>query len=161
MDEHSGRERPVALRPASAADFSEMHRVRMSVRENRLSNPASVQPGDCEAILERNGRAWVVEHGQRIIGFAVADIARSNVWALFVDPEAEGRGVGRRLHDTMMAWMFSAGAAEVWLTTGPGTRAERFYRSAGWRHAGMEPNGEARYVMTREQWLAVTPPSAI
>jgi GNAT superfamily N-acetyltransferase len=161
VQKNLGSEGSAVLRPASAADFPEMHRVRMSVRENRLANPASVQLGDYESILERNGRAWVAELGDRIVGFAVADIARSNVWALFVDPEAEGRGVGRRLHDMTMAWMFSAGAAQVWLTTGRGTRAERFYRSAGWRHCGMEPNGEARYVMTREQWLAATSPSAI
>jgi GNAT superfamily N-acetyltransferase len=161
VQKNPGREGSAVLRPASAADFPEMHRVRMSVRENRLSNPALVQPGDYESILERNGRAWVAELGDRIVGFAVADIARSNVWALFVDPEAEGRGVGRRLHDTMIAWMFSTGATQVWLTTGPGTRSERFYRSAGWRHAGTEPNGEARYVMTREQWLAAASPSVI
>lgn len=142
------------LRLASVADFPEMHRVRMSVRENRLSNPASVQLRDYEYILERNGRAWVVEIGTRIVGFAVADIARLNVWALFVDPEAEGRGIGRQLHDAMMGWMFSEGVDEVWLTTAPGTRAERFYLAARWRYAGVEPSGEVRFVMTREQWFA-------
>lgn len=144
----------MTIRIASAADVPEMHRIRMSVRENRLADPSLVQPHDYRALLEEHGRGWVAAIDGRIAGFAVADLARSNVWALFVDPAFEGRGVGRGLHGVMMEWMFAAGAERVWLGTDPGTRAERFYRSAGWRRAGGEPNGEARYEMTRERWLA-------
>lgn len=131
-----------------------MHRVRMSVLENRLRNPAAVQLSDYEAILERGGRGWVAELEGRIVGLAIADLARSNVWAFFVDPRAEGRGIGRQLHDTMMNWMFSSGVDYVWLSTEAGTRAERFYRAAHWRYAGPELSGEMRFEMTREQWLA-------
>lgn len=142
---------------ASEADIPEMHHVRMSVRENQLGDPAWVQPEDYRAMLMVHGRGWVARIDGRIVGFAVADLARSNIWALFVSPDFEGRGVGRRLHDTMLDWMFAAGAEQVWLGTDPGTRAERFYVSAGWRHAGSEPNGEARYEMSREQWLERAP----
>ncbi len=142
------------IRPASEADIPEMHRIRTSVRENRLAIPSLVQPGDYRAMLAEHGRGWVAESDGRIIGFAVADLSRRNVWALFVDPASEGRGAGRQLHDAMMDWMFAAGAEEVWLGTDPGTRAERFYRSAGWRFAGGEPNGEARYEMSRDDWSA-------
>lgn len=133
-----------------------MHRVRMSVLENPLRNPDLVQPHHYEAMLERRGRGWVAKLGGRIVGFAIADLERSNVWALFVDPEAAGRGIGRRLHDTMLDWMFAADADYVWLSTEAGTRAEGFYRAAGWRYVGLEPNGEARYEMTREKWAART-----
>lgn len=142
------------IRLATEADIPEMHRIRTSVRENRLADPSLVQPRDYRAMLVEHGRGWVAESDGRIIGFAVGDLARRNVWALFVDPTSEGRGAGRRLHDVMMDWMFAAGADEVWLGTDPGTRAERFYRSAGWRFAGSEPNGEARYEMSREEWRA-------
>lgn len=142
------------IRPASVADIAEMHRVRMSVRENRLGDPAWIQPRDYEAMLVERGRGWVAEVDGRIVGFAVADASRMNVWALFVDPVAEARGVGRGLHDAMMEWFFTeAGAERVWLSTDPGTRAERFYQAAGWCHTGPEPNGEARYEMSREQWV--------
>lgn len=134
-----------------------MHRVRMSVLENRLRNPASVQLSDYAAILDRGGRGWVAELDGRIVGLAVADLARSNVWALFVDPEVEGQGIGRQLHNTMMDWTFSAGIDRVWLNTEPGTRAEGFYRAAQWRYAGPEPSGEVRFEMTKEQWLAGRP----
>lgn len=134
-----------------------MHRVRTAVRENRLADPARVQPHHYLAMLEEHGRGWVAEAGGRILGFAVADLARCNVWALFVEPGREGGGVGRRLHDTMLAWMFEAGAERVWLTTDPGTRAERFYRAAGWRSAGGDPGGEVRLEMTRDAWLPRSP----
>jgi GNAT superfamily N-acetyltransferase len=143
------------VRAATVDDVPGMHRVRMSVRENQLADPALIQPHDYEALLTERGRGWVAELDGRIAGFAVADGDRCNVWALFVDPEAEGQGIGRRLHDAMMEWFFaSAGAGRVWLGTDPDTRAERFYRAAGWRYAGREPNGEARYEMPREAWAA-------
>ena len=144
----------VRVRVAARDDFPAMHRIRIAVRENVLSDPARVRPSDYAAILDSGGRGWVAEVDGRMAGFAVADLARSNVWALFVDPGFEGRGVGRRLHDTMMDWFFAAGADRVWLGTDPGTRAEGFYRSAGWRLAGREPNGEVRLEMSREEWVA-------
>jgi GNAT superfamily N-acetyltransferase len=141
------------VRVASVADIPEMHRVRMSVRENRLDDPALIQPRDYQAMLAERGRGWVAELEGRIAGFAVADASRCNVWALFVEPAAEGRGIGRALHDAMMEWFFaSAGVAQVWLGTEPGTRAAGFYAAAGWRYAGLDANGEARYEMSRGQW---------
>ena len=143
----------VQIRTASDTDIPEMHRIRMSVRENRLSDPARVQPHDYRALLGDRGRGWVAEMEGRIVGFAVADRARANIWALFVDGAFERRGIGRALHDCMMDWLFAAGAERAWLTTELGTRAERFYRAASWRHVGTE-NGEARYELSRDDWPA-------
>lgn len=151
-DIQNPRFRRMQIRLATETDIPAMHRIRMAVRENRLADPSLVQPGDYRAMLAEHGRGWVAESDGRMIGFAVADLSRSNVWALFVDPASEGRGAGRRLHDAMMDWMFAAGAEEVWLGTDPGTQAERFYRAAGWRFAGAQPNGEARYEMSRVEW---------
>lgn len=141
------------IRIASEADIPEMHRIRMSVRENRLQNPARVQPDDYRSMLADRGRGWVAEVDGQMAGFAVADLALANIWALFVDPEFEGLGIGRALHDAMLDWIFAAGAEQVWLTTSPGTRAERFYQTAGWRYAGLQ-DGEARYEVSRQEWLS-------
>jgi GNAT superfamily N-acetyltransferase len=142
------------IRPAVESDVDAMHRVRLSVRENQLSNPALVQPHHYLSMLREKGRGWVAEVDGQLTGFAIADLSRSNIWALFVDPSFERRGIGRRLHDVMLDWLFAAGAAHVWLSTSPGTRAERFYRAAAWTFAGTEPDGEVRLEMTRERWLA-------
>jgi GNAT superfamily N-acetyltransferase len=140
------------IRIATEAEIPQMHQVRMSVHENQLSNPLLVQPQDYQKMLSRRGRGWVAEAEDRIAGFAIADLERNNVWALFVHPEFEGRGIGRELHSAMMEWFFGAGAERVWLSTAPGTRAETFYKSAGWRLVGREANGELRFEMSNEDW---------
>jgi GNAT superfamily N-acetyltransferase len=138
-----------SFRVATVADVGAMHRVRMSVRENALRNPDLVRREHYEAMLEREGRGWVCEIEGAIVGFAIADLARSNVWALFVDPAHERLGIGRRLHDLLLEWMFANGAERVWLSTARGTRAEEFYARAGWTAVGSEPSGEVRFERTR------------
>jgi aminoglycoside 6'-N-acetyltransferase I len=133
------------LRPAHSADYAGMHRVRMAVRENVLSDPAAITEEMYLDMIANRGKGWVVDVEGTIVAFAVADHSRRNIWALFVDPAHQGRGYGRRLHDTMLAWLFAQSEDPVWLGTEPGTRAERFYRAAGWREAGRRPNGEIRF----------------
>ena len=140
------------IRRALARDIPGMHHIRMSVRENQLSDPGLVQPHHYASLLDGEGRGWVAEIDGGMAGFAIADAARANIWALFVHPAFEARGIGRMLHDAMLDWLFSAGLERVWLSTTPNTRAERFYRAAGWRHAGREANGEARYEISRDRW---------
>lgn len=148
------------VRIASVEDIPEMHRIRTSVRENRLGDPAMVQPRDYRAMLEERGRGWAAEVQGRMVGFAIADRVTASVWALFVDPEMEGLGAGRRLHDVMMSWLFASEVERVWLDTDPGTRAERFYGAAGWRRVGPAHRGEVRHELTREEWLARGSPPA-
>ena len=121
-----------------------MHRVRMSVRENRLTSSV-ITEADYVAALEQHGRGWVIEGEGAVLAFAVGDARDGNIWALFVDPPHERRGYGRRLHDAMVAWLRSRGLARLWLTTEPGTRAEKFYQAAGWRPAGRTRDGQVLY----------------
>jgi GNAT superfamily N-acetyltransferase len=99
--------------------------------------------------IERDGRGWVMEVNGQVLGFAIANSVTGNIWALFVDPDHEGQGHGRRLHDAMVEWLWSEGARQLWLTTEAGTRAQRFYESAGWHFADKAGNGELRYELTR------------
>jgi GNAT superfamily N-acetyltransferase len=142
----------VHIRIATEADIPAMHRIRMDVRENRLSDPSRVQPDDYRPYLSGRGRGWLAELDGQVAGFAVADLQDASVWALFVDPAFEGRGAGRQLHDVMVDWLFASGAARIRLGTGEGTRAERFYRRAGWQEAGREASGELRFELSREGW---------
>lgn len=120
-----------------------MHRVRMSVQENRL---VSMQLTDADYIdaIESRGRGWVVEVDGTIVAFAVGDASNASIWALFVEPGFEGRGFGRELHDEMVSWLWQQGHERLWLTTDPGTRAQRFYEAAGWRVTGPGAHGEVR-----------------
>ena len=129
------------LRHADRADVAGIQRVRHSVRENRLVSRVIEDEEVVEAI-ERTGRGWVVEEDGQIIAFAIGNSSSGNIWALFVDPEHEGCGHGRKLHDEMLSWLWSIGLRRLWLSTSPGTRAQRFYERAGWQQYGVSESGE-------------------
>lgn len=137
------------MRLASGDDFVGMHAVRMSVHENRLSRPDRITRSDYDACV-KDGCAWVCEVNREIVAFGIADGASRSIWALFVAPPFEGRGMGRALLAAMTAWLFERDHAPIWLTTDAGTRAERFYQRAGWHDAGIAANGELRFELRPE-----------
>lgn len=132
------------MRAAVVADIDAMHRVRTSVRENMLVSTA-LPPSRYIEYLESRGRGWVIEADGTVVAFAIADSRDGSLWALFVDPEHEGKGYGRSLHDAAVTWLFELGHDRVWLTTSPGTRAQKFYERAGWTDVGAAPHGERRF----------------
>ena len=136
---------PGEIRVAGIEDIAAMHAIRLAVRENALSDPSKVRPSDYERYLTTRGRGWVHVLDGAITGFAIADADARSVWALFVTPEFEGRGIGRRLHDVMVDWLFRSSSGTVWLTTEPGTRAARMYAGSGWQHVGETASGEWRF----------------
>jgi len=133
----------VILRQAIQGDIPAMQRVRLAVRENTLSDPRRITVADYIAALEELGRTWVIESDGEIAAFATGYKAGS-IWALFVHPDHEGRGYGKALHATMVNWLWASGHSRLWLTTTPGTRAERFYLAHGWQPCGIVSNGELR-----------------
>lgn len=140
------------IREAVVKDISQIQIVRNSVKENMLSNPALVTDADCKEFITRRGKGWVCEVNNQVVGFAIADLKEHNIWALFLKPEFEGKGIGRRLHDIMMDWYFSQTKNKVWLSTTPGTRAEKFYKDSGWTPVGMYGKGEVKFEMTFDEW---------
>jgi GNAT superfamily N-acetyltransferase len=140
------------FREAKAADIPQIQVVRHSVKENVLSDPALVTDADCDEYITNRGKGWVCEIEHNIVGFAIADLKENNIWALFVDPRYEGKGIGRTLHATMLNWYFSQTKTKVWLGTSPNTRAEAFYRVAGWKEAGTHGKDEIKFEMTCDDW---------
>ncbi|MDB5229435.1 MAG: family N-acetyltransferase [Chitinophagaceae bacterium] len=124
------------FREAVIADIQQIQRVRNSVKENVLSNPALVSDEDCKAFLTIRGKGWVCEIENVITGFSIVDMRKKNIWALFVHPVNEKMGIGKKLHDLMLDWYFNQTQKTVWLGTAPNTRAENFYRKAGWKETG-------------------------
>ena len=142
----------MVFRDARLEDIAQMQIVRGSVKENALSNPGLVRFQDYENFLAKRGKGWACEVGNRIVGFAIVDMVDNNVWALFVDPAFEAKGIGKKLHDSMLDWYFTQTTTTLWLGTAPNTRAERFYRTQGWREAGVHGKGEIKFEMTKEMW---------
>ena len=125
------------IRNAVEADIPRIVEIRGAVRENRLRDPSRVTLDDIRWFIANPG-IFVWEEDGRIVGFAAADPRNGNIWALFMDQDYEGRGFARRLFERACAVLRAAGCARMWLTTTPGTRAERFYLKAGWTVAGIE-----------------------
>lgn len=138
----------IVIREAQPQDIPHIQFVRNAVRENTLSDPSLVTDEDCAEFLFRRGKGWVAIVDDVLVGFSIVDLQENNVWALFLLPEYEGRGIGRQLHAVMLDWYFSQTRKTLWLGTSPGTRAEAFYRKAGWIQNGMNGATEIRFEMT-------------
>jgi GNAT superfamily N-acetyltransferase len=140
------------FREANTSDIKQIQLVRNAVKENMLSNPGLVTDKDCVDYLTLRGKGWVCEKDGIIIGFAIADLIDNNIWALFIHPDFDKQGIGKRLHNMMLSWYFNQQKQMVWLSTAPGTRAEQFYRMQGWREVGLYGKGEIKFEMTADEW---------
>jgi GNAT superfamily N-acetyltransferase len=140
------------FREAQTTDIKQIQVLRNTVKENRLSNPGLVTDKDCAAYLTLRGKGWVCEMDDIIVAFAIADLIDNNIWALFVHPDYDKKGIGKCLHNMMLDWYFAQQKEMVWLSTSPNTRAEKFYRLQGWRQAGQYGNGEIKFEMKEAEW---------
>ncbi len=131
------------IRVATPADLPRISEIRGAVTENVLSNPAKIT--DTVAHLIARDGFWVYETDGHIHGFSSADPRDGSIFALFMDRRSEGRGIARELLATACASLAKAGHRRAWLTTGAGTRAERFYRRQGWTETGRTADGEIRF----------------
>ncbi|NVK86860.1 MAG: GNAT family N-acetyltransferase [Gammaproteobacteria bacterium] len=136
------------LRTAQEGDIAEMHRVRLAVRENRLTSSV-ISAEDYRREITETGKGWVIVKDAQVVGFAVANRQTASIWALFIAPGFEGCGLGRQLLAVMVYWLWQQGAQRVSLTTEPNTRAAAFYTAAGWRNQGLQENGDCLFSLLR------------
>jgi GNAT superfamily N-acetyltransferase len=106
---------------------------------------------------ERPATLLALEDG-RVLGFATFGPARSEdceemgeLYALYADPSAWDRGVGRALIAEARASLVGDGYVEaiLWVLTG-NERAERFYRRDGWAADGCRRMVEAHGITLDE-----------
>lgn len=140
------------IRLANPADVPAMFRVRMSVNENKMTldelKAIGVTPESLPEMLIGQGRGWVAELDGEVTAFAMADAEQATIFALFVEPEVEGRGIGRRLMNAAEKWLAEMGCREVWLETDSNTavRANGFYRYTGWTESQLQPDGQVKFI---------------
>lgn len=144
------------FRQAILSDIQQIQVVRNAVKENTLSNPALVPDAAVEEYITKRGRGWVCVIADEVVGFSIADLKENNIWALFVHPDHEKKGIGKVLHDKMLDWYFEQTNETVWLGTAPGTRAELFYRMQGWKEVGIHGKGEVKFEMNHKSWFQKT-----
>lgn len=132
---------PGHIRRARLDEHDRITEIRFAVKENQLGDPSRVTDADYLWFTDNPG-IWVWEEDGQILGFSAADTRDGTIWALFIDPGHEGRGIGRALFKAACDVLRRAGHRTATLTTDPGTRADRFYRRAGWTAEGLDERGE-------------------
>jgi len=142
----------MVYREATVNDIDQMHTVRLAVRENILVNHSLVTSEHYIKLISKNGKGWVCESDSRIVAFAIVDSVKKNVWALFVHPEYEAKGIGKTIHKIMLDWYFSHDDESLWLSTDANTRADHFYRQCGWKELFRFGKNEIKFEMTAQFW---------
>lgn len=143
------------IRIAVPGDLPEMTRIRTSVRENHASveelAARGITPASIIDMMATNSRTWLALVDGLPAGFSMAIAPKATVYALFIHPDHEGRGIGKRLLAETETWLFEQGCAELWLDTGeePEIRAHGFYLRQGWTLKGPGDPGELRYIKRR------------
>jgi len=135
----------VVFREATAEDIPVLAEIRLSVTENVLSDPHKVTPEMYADYLSVSGKGWLCEVDGEVVGFSVASLSDASIWALFVKPGHEGRGIGTSLLQLATNWLFSVGASTINLSTEAHTRADRVYERQGWKRGGINADGEVSY----------------
>lgn len=125
----------INIRQAQAYDVEGIFSVRTSVTENHLSREEMRGMGISETtvcnMIEEDLCAWVATDDDEVVGFSMILREKGSLFALFVLPEYEGRGIGRRLIQIAEQELFRQHEV-VWLETNKNSRAAKFYIQLGW-----------------------------
>ena len=132
---------PLRIRAATRADLPRIYEVRHGTAENRLANPGLVTDEEVAWYLDQ-AIFLVSEDAREVQGFTCVNHQTGYVWALFIIDEAQGRGHGSALLDAAMVRLRESGHRQAFLSTGTGTKAERFYSARGWQPMGLNMQGE-------------------
>ncbi|EFB5422833.1 GNAT family N-acetyltransferase [Klebsiella oxytoca] len=125
----------INIRPAQSSDVESIFTVRTSVTENHLSREDMLEMGISETtvrnMIGENLCAWVATDDDEVVGFSMISREKGSLFALFVLPAYEGRGIGRRLIKIAEQELFKQHEV-VWLETDKNSRAAKFYMQLGW-----------------------------
>lgn len=138
------------LRHAIDADVETLFDIRTSVQQNHLSREQltelGITPLTLTEALNQSPCAWIVEIDGVAAGFSMVDSETGEVFALFVRPEFEGRGVGKLLLQAAESKLFKSHDL-IWLVTDKNeqVRANGFYQRLGWYLAEQVDDRDARY----------------
>jgi GNAT superfamily N-acetyltransferase len=129
------------LRKATRGDMPRIFEIRRSVRENRLDDTFE-EYVDLAGPFVDGGHCWVWDENGEVLGEAGYDPCTGHIEVLYVDPAAEGRGVGRALLDQCCTDLHELGHEVAALSTTARTRAEHMYRASGWVEVGIDAVGD-------------------
>ncbi len=123
------------LRRAVRSDMPRLFEIRNAALENRLTDPWETFASVGGWFVD-NGLVWVWTERKKLLGFGAADPRNGWIEVLYVDPAAEGHGIGQALLHQCCDDLREAGHRLATLCTEPGTRASGSISPMdGWRGA--------------------------
>nr|WP_308446512.1 GNAT family N-acetyltransferase [Enterobacter huaxiensis] len=137
----------IRTRLALPSDIKGIFDVRTSVKENHLSREEMERMGITESVvtnmIEKRRCAWVAEEDGKVTGFSMILPEEACLFAAFVLPKYEGRGLGRILVGLAEQEIFKHHEV-AWLETDKNSRAAGFYRRLGWIEKGNVSESDIR-----------------
>ncbi|MFV3288988.1 GNAT family N-acetyltransferase [Pseudomonas sp. NY11955] len=142
------------LRLATPDDIEVLFDIRTSVTQNHLSREQLHELGITAQVLAEaigNGPCvWIAQWQQEAVGFAMVDREQGELFALFVRPGHEGKGLGRMLLQQAEKALFERHHVIHLTTDGDeAVRANDFYRRSGWVCTGAVDERDVRFEKRR------------
>ena len=134
---------PAGLRPMRESDLDAVLAI------EQAAYPYPWTRGIFRDCLRTDYPAWVLDDGERIIGYGVLSVAadEAHVLNVCVSPDLQGQGHGRRLVRTLMQIARARKVQRLFLEVRPSnTSAIALYDSEGFNEIGRRP----RYYPTRQ-----------
>ncbi|VBA57508.1 Mycothiol acetyltransferase [Mycobacterium attenuatum] len=149
----------LVVRTAEATDIDAVFEIRTSVTDNHLSYQQLTELGITKETvrdaLEASPCVWIAEVEGTAAGFAMADAQAGSIFACFIHPQYQRRGLGPLLMGRAEAFLFQWHAT-IWLTTDAASRAPSFYRKLGWTAVRDLPDGSIRFEKHRATTAVAT-----
>jgi len=131
------------IRRALPEDAPACVHLRGMTRENavspgRLRDYGITAASWAEDIRSNTLPGYVCHAGKRLVGYAFGARLSGEVVVLALLPDAEAKGLGRRLLDLVIQELRAAGHVRLFLgcSADPSSRSHGFYRHLGWRSTG-------------------------
>jgi ribosomal-protein-alanine N-acetyltransferase len=128
---------PLRLRPMSSDDLDAV----LDIESRAYPNPWT--EGIFNDCLRVGYDCWVLEEGAAVVGYGLLSIAagEAHLLNLCIEPECQGRGLGRHLLEFLLRQAARCRARTVYLEVRPSnTPALRMYHAAGFVEAGYRKN---------------------
>lgn len=142
------------IRQATPQDIDTLFAIRTSVVQNHLSREQmtelGITPDGLADSIRESPCVWIAEVNGEPAGFSMVDLDSGEVFAMFVRPAYENRGLGRQLMAAAEAALFERHDTLFLVTDGRDEiRANGFYQRLGWSVVDQVDGDDVRYQKSR------------
>lgn len=138
------------IRAAAVEDIESIFEIRTSVSQNHLSreqmSALGITPQVLAEAIKEGPCVWIAEVDGKPAAFSMIDSTEGEVFAMFVSPPYENRGLGRLLMKVAEAALFERHDTIYLITDGRNeVRANGFYQRLGWTVVDKADEDDVRY----------------